>query len=105
MAITIKSIAASVAADIRQYGHYQRKVGQTLNGRYSDGECCIVANPTFTKFTELLDYSDEIVDDFILALSAKVLGSPQKFWDVVGWSDVTPTDEVLATLDSVAAGG
>ena len=88
--MTVAEVAASVANDIRTYGHYQNKPGQkSWNGK--NGRCCIIECPT-NKIG-----SDEFVL-FYMALIDKI-GSKT---GVLPWNDLNKTEVVLATLDEMA---
>lgn len=91
--MTVQETARSVAADIRRQGHYQAKPGQRMY-RYSapNNPCCVLANPT--AHAQGLDA--------ILALET-ALDEAEIGHSTVVWNDKTPTAQVLAKLDEIAA--
>lgn len=88
----VRELARGIAADIRKRGHFQEKPGQELwwcPG--SSGSVCVVVNPTM----HALAYDPDRFDALKRLLPTT---SPAT------WSDLTPTADVLATLDRIAEG-
>lgn len=88
--LTVQELAASIAADIRQYGHFQGLVGQTMYSKHNpSGRRCLVQSSGF----------DKVFGRGVFGGLEKALGVD----DPTYWNDSTPTEEVLAKLDEIAA--
>lgn len=97
--MTPAEIAAAlrgVANDIETHGHYQDPTSDVMslwNAGHRNGECCVLVNPTLYELENSgkLAYCDNSISEFMY----EALGTEG---GLVGWSDATPTAEVLATL-------
>lgn len=92
-ASSVASIAAGVAADIRKYGH-----AQSEREAYDTAKCCVAANPTCLR----TDHQGNR-NAYRAALARLVETDANS--GIIRWNDNTPTVEVLAVLDELAATG
>lgn len=77
----VQTLAANVAAGIREHGHYQRG--------YRPGGHCVILNP--------------YIHSGNIGAFVNALGFPNAAV-AVHWNDNTPTADVLARLDAIANG-
>lgn len=106
---TVQQIAASVADDICMFGHYKGS-GAVFTSWDATSPCCLFLNPTFSVEADSNNGEWRLKDSIELASEGDAFTDALKAatgkltrGQLIAWSDMAPTEEVVSKLRELAA--